>query len=286
MKIPSAKILRRAASLLTFAAALIIYLLTLEPDASLWDCPEYLVTAARLEVGHPPGNPVWTLTARMFSLFGGDDPQAIAICVNASSALFTAGAAALLCSVIFLMLQWLGAYRRCRWLAASVAVAGALTFAWSDSPWFSAVEAEVYAMSLFLTALSIRLMVGYAFIRDAARRGRQLLLIIYLMGLSIGVHQLNLLVIPALALIWLFRRYPGKAGFGRILLTLILSAAAVGAVLLGFMPGVIRLAGSCELFCVNTLGLPYHSGAWIFWIIALLLSIALGLWSGMRARHA
>lgn len=286
MKIPSAKILRRAASLLTFAAALIIYLLTLEPDASLWDCPEYLVTAARLEVGHPPGNPVWTLTARMFSLFGGDDPQAIAICVNASSALFTAGAAALLCSVIFLMLQWLGGYRRCRWLAASVAVAGALTFAWSDSPWFSAVEAEVYAMSLFLTALSIRLMVGYAFIRDTSRRGRQLLLIIYLMGLSIGVHQLNLLVIPALALIWLFRRYPGKAGFGRILLTLILSAAAVGAVLLGFMPGVIRLAGSCELFCVNTLGLPYHSGVWIFWIIALLLSIALGLWSGMRARHA
>ena len=114
MKIPSAKILRRAASLLTFAAALIIYHQTLEPDASLWDCPEYLVTAARLEVGHPPGNPVWTMTARMFSLFGGDDPQAIAICVNASSALFTAGAAALLCSVIFLMLQWLGAHY-CRW---------------------------------------------------------------------------------------------------------------------------------------------------------------------------
>lgn len=306
MKIPSAKGVRRTACLLTFAAALITYLLTLEPDASLWDCPEYLVTAARLEVGHPPGNPVWTLTARMFSLFGGSDPRAIAVCVNASSALFTAGAAALLCSVIFLMLQWLGkstavdksgklnksdiSPRRAtdparRFLMATTAMAGALTFAWSDSPWFSAVEAEVYAMSLFLTALSVRLMIGWAFTRDKARRGRRLLLIVYLMGLSIGVHQLNLLVIPALAMIWLFRRYPTKPGLPRILLTLLLSAAAVGVVLLVFMPGVIWLAGRCELLCVNTLHLPIHSGVWIFWILAILATAGLGFWSGGRKGH-
>lgn len=297
MKIPSGRTLRRIACWLTFCASLLTYLLTLEPDASLWDCPEYLVTAARLEIGHPPGNPLWTLTARVFSLFGGSDPQAIAICVNISSAVFTAGAAAILTSVIFILLHLLPSGRlrdhkrpskhRCEFRSvayAFISAATGLTFAWSDSPWFSAVEAEVYALSLFLTALSVRLMIGWSLIRQPARRGRQLLLIIYLTGLSIGVHQLNLLVIPALALIGLFRHYPHKAGIWRILATLFLSAAAVGAVLLGFMPGVIWLAGKTELFCVNHLKMPIHSGVILFWAIAVSLSILLGLYFNLR-RH-
>lgn len=275
----SARWWRRGASWFTFAAALTVYLLTLEPDASFWDCPEYLVTAARLEIGHPPGNPVWTLTARIFSLFGGDDPQRIAICVNASSAIFTAAAAAILTSVVFIMLRFIGGRRgRGRLLSiAAVAVAAGLTFAWSDSPWFSAVEAEVYAMSLFLTALTVRLMIGWFFTRDPRLRGRRLLLIVYIIGLSIGVHQLNLLVIPALSLIWLFRMRRGKAGFWRIIATLLLSAAAVGVILLGFMPGVIRLAGCMELLCVNSWHMPIHSGVWVFWIGACVLLIAIPL---------
>ena len=264
-----------------FLCALLTYILTLEPDASLWDCPEYLVTATLLEIGHPPGNPLWTLTARIFSLFGGEDPQAVAMCVNLSSAVFTAGAAAILCSVLFLTLRWVGKDRRLirRYpaLVAAVSAAGALTFAWSDSPWFSAVEAEVYAMSLFLTALTVRLMIGWAFIQSPRRRGRQLLLIVYLLGLSIGVHQLNLLVIPALALIWLFREYPRRAGFLRIIGVMAAGAAAVGLILLGFMPGMIKLAGLTELLFVNSLHMPMHSGVWIFWIAAIALFILLGL---------
>lgn len=275
----SARSWRRIACWLTFAASLITYLLTLEPDASLWDCPEYLVTATMMEIGHPPGNPVWSLTARMFSLFGGGDPHRMAVAVNASSAVFTAGAAALLCSVACILFRFVGPRRREYpvWGAPLLAMATGLTFAWLDSPWYSAVEAEVYAMSLFLTALSVRLMVGWAFIRSPRRRARHLLLIIYLTGLSIGVHQLNLLVIPALALIWLFRNRRGKVGGWRILLTIILSGMAVGAILLGFMPGMIRMAAGCELFCVNRLHMPLHSGVWIFWISALIFTALLGL---------
>ncbi|MDE7342478.1 MAG: DUF2723 domain-containing protein, partial [Muribaculaceae bacterium] len=108
----SARSWRRIACWLTFAASLITYLLTLEPDASLWDCPEYLVTATMMEIGHPPGNPVWSLTARMFSLFGGGDPHRMAVAVNASSAVFTAGAAALLCSVACILFRFAAPRRR------------------------------------------------------------------------------------------------------------------------------------------------------------------------------
>lgn len=283
----SARSWRRIACWLTFAASLITYLLTLEPDASLWDCPEYLVTATMMEVGHPPGNPVWSLTARMFSLFGGGDPHRMAVAVNVSSAVFTAGAAALLCSVGCILFRFVTPRRRKYpvWAAPLAAMTTGLAFAWLDSPWYSAVEAEVYAMSLFLTALSVRLMTGWAFTRSPRRRARQLLLIVYLTGLSIGVHQLNLLVIPALALIWLFRRRKGKAGGWRILLTVILSGLAVGAILLGFMPGVIRLAAATELLCVNRFHMPFGSGVWAFWIGATLLSASIALLPVLLRRH-
>ncbi|MDE6010632.1 MAG: DUF2723 domain-containing protein [Muribaculaceae bacterium] len=294
---------RRVATWCTFSVALITYLLTLEPDASFWDCPEYLVTAARLEVGHPPGNPLWTLTARIFSLAGGSDPQYIAVCVNASSAIFTAGAAALLASVMFILLTLLVSPARCRCRSLRAAgavrrrmfpvtavtflsVAAGLTLAWSDSVWFSAVEAEVYAMSLFLTALTVRLMVGYALMRDRRRRARQVLLIVYLTGLSVGVHQLNLLTIPALVLIWLFRRYPyRKPGALRVICMLAGAVAAVGIILLGFMPGVIWFAGKTELFCVNTLGMPLHSGVWICWGLLLAVAIMLPMLPRIVGRH-
>ncbi len=276
---------RRVAVWLAFAGALIAYLLTLEPDASYWDCPEYLVTALRLEVGHPPGNPFWTLTARIFSFFGATDPRHMAVAVNVSSALFTAGAVAILASVIFLLLNFIrfprlspaifpdGRIRKIRTniLCGIISWAGAMTFGWADSPWFSALEAEVYAFSLFLTALVVRLMIGWAFIPTGPRSRRQLLLIVYITGLSIGVHQLNLLVLPALAVIWIFRRRPQKTGWWRILLAFISGCAAVGLILLGMMPGVLKIAGRFELECVNALNWPPHSGVILFWGIAMLI---------------
>ncbi len=273
----SRKRTRHFAVAAAFLASLIAYLLTLEPDASYWDCPEYLVTATRLEIGHPPGNPIWTLTARIFSFFGGSDPQAIAIAVNASSALFTALAVAILASVIFITLCAVrfpgraSSKRTGNILTALCSWSGAMCFGWADSPWFSAVEAEVYAMSLFLTALTVRLMIGWAMMPSGPKARRHLLLIVYLTGLSIGVHQLNLLVIPALALIWLFRRYPERTGAWRITAALLAGAAAVGLILLLMMPGVLKAAAAFELFLVNSLHWPYHSGVWAFWGTALLI---------------
>lgn len=286
---------RRASSWGVFLAALTAYLLTLEPEAAFWDCPEYLVSAIRLEPGHPPGNPVWMLTAKMFallgdliyhlcSLFGTSILQATfeVVAVNASSALFTAGACAMLASSAFILLKlW-----RPRTPVATLtlcSVCAALTFAWSDSPWFSAVEAEVYAMSLFLTALCFRMMLGWAVTPKRSSRPRILLCIAYILGLSIGVHQLNLLVIPALALIWYFKRTPAKSGSPRkravkLTLVLLLSLLAVGVILLLIMPGTIILAGYYELLLTSNIkALPMHSGVWIFWlcILALLFGCAL-----------
>lgn len=269
--------LRRIAFLITLFAVLLTYILTLDPEASLWDCPEYLVTAARLEIGHPPGNPFWMLTARIFSLFGGSDAAAVAVAVNLSSAIFSALAGALLSSILFIGLTLLSPGRRMRPAALIASIAGGTLFGWLDSTWFSAVEAEVYAMSLFLTALSMRLMLGVILTPSPLKRARMILLIIYLTGLSIGVHQLNLLAIPPLTLLWLFGRYRRhrRPGALRISLTLLLSFAAVGAILLGMMPGVIRLAALCELLCVNTLRLPFHSGVILCW--SALMIVAWGL---------
>lgn len=264
--------LRRLSSWLAFAVALLTYILTLEGGASYWDCPEYIVTAWRLEPGHPPGNPFWTLTARMFTILGVSAGNA-ATAVNLSSALFMAGSVGILASTLFYVLRMTLLPGRKVWslrLAALLSLCGALCFGWADSPWYSAVEAEVYAMSLFITVLSVRLMLGWALMRDRVRARRQLLLIVYLTGLSIGVHQLNLLVIPVLVMIWFFRRHPRRAPW-QTALWLFLSFAMVGGILLVMMPGVIWLCEVCEWVSVNELRLPYHSGVII--CMALLMTL-------------
>lgn len=269
---------RIAASLLAFIGSLAAYLLTIEPDASYWDCPEYLTTAIRLEIGHPPGNPTWTLMGRVFSLLGFGNPQWMAIAVNCTSALFTALATGMLAAIIYILLSRIGfpvagkGGRKENLLRFIPAVGGALCFGWADSPWFSAVEAEVYAMSLFLTALCVRIMVAWSEQPSGRRNPRLIMLIVYLTGLSIGVHQLNLLVIPALGLIWLFSRREERVGVWRIIAVLSISCGAVGAILLGMMPGVVEGASALEIYCVNNLKLPLHSGVWSFWGIALLIT--------------
>lgn len=280
----NAKTIRRICSWSVFALALITYCLTLEPGASYWDCPEYIVTAFRLEPGHPPGNPVWSLTARMFSILGGS-PSNAAVAVNLSSALFMAAGSGILCSVIFIIGR-LSLFRNRRrrkdnLILGLISCAGALCFAWADSPWFSAVEAEVYAFSLFLTALCFRLMLAWNIMADRVKARRYLLLIGYLTGLSIGVHQLNLLIIPALALIWIYHRHHRPTPW-RTLLALLISFLIIGAILFIIMPGVPAFASVCELFCVNSLRFPYHSGVILAWII--LLSIAI-LLPSLTQRH-
>lgn len=253
---------------------LISYWLTVAPTVSFWDCPEYVSAAWGLEVGHPPGNPTWMLVERIVTLFA-PSGQYAAIAVNLSSGLFTAFASFFLAKTLFRAGLWVLLKLPRRRMPAPVGAAGAaavaaLSFGWCDSTWFSAVEAEVYAMSIFLTALCVWLMTKWAGTKSRQESWRLLILLAYIFGLSIGVHQLNLLCIPPLAMIWAFRR--GIRSAGRLMLILLLSFIVVACVLLAMMPSTIALAARCELFAVCTLGLPKLSGVVIY---LLLLGISL-----------
>lgn len=268
-----------------FFILLATYWLTVAPTVSFWDCPEYVSAAALLEVGHPPGNPTWMLVERIVTMLA-PGPQYAALAVNLSSGLFTAFAAFFLAKTIFRVALWVLLKLPRRHIPAPLAAAGgaltgALAFGWCDSVWYSAVEAEVYAMSVFMTSLCVWLMAKWAGTRSRGDSWRLLVLIAYIFGLSIGVHQLNLLCIPALAMVWAVRR--GIYSTGRLALIFLLSLAVVGCVLLGMMPSTIALAAEFEVIAVNGLGLPALSGVAIY--VALLgVSLIAAMTAAARAR--
>lgn len=266
----------------SFVLLLVTYWLTVAPTVSFWDCPEYVSAAYLLEVGHPPGNPVWMLVERMVTLLVPGRYAALA--VNLSSGLFTAFAAFFLAKTIFRAGLWvLLKLPECRipapLLAAGGALTGALAFGWCDSVWFSAVEAEVYAMSIFMTSLCVWLMTKWAGNNTRGESWRLLVLIAYLFGLSIGIHQLNLLCIPALAMIWAIRR--GIRSYVRLFFILMLSCVLVGCILMGLMPSTIAMAAKFELFAVNRLNLPALWGV-AGYILLLALSLLLALFAISR----
>lgn len=275
--------LRNASAWLVFACAFITYWLTLDSGVSYWDCPEYVTCASLLEVGHPPGNPAWMLAMRIATL---PFPAHMhAYVVNLCSALFMALAASLLARITYnaLLFASRGHLRKgklspriIKLLAVSCSICCGLCFAWCDSVWFSAVEAEVYAMSAFLSALSIWLMTLWANSRDAARRSRLIILIAYIMGLSIGVHQLNLLCLPVLAIIYVYCKKPVNCPSWKSVVALLLSFIAVAIILVGMMNGVLTWASDFELFAVNTLGMPFFSGVAAY-AVATLLSMVVAL---------
>lgn len=264
---------------ISFLLPLLIYIVTLDPSASWWDCPEYILTAYRLEIGHSPGNPSWSLAANVAAhvgeLFG---KGWIAYAVNLTSALFTSLAILLIYKIALFMVRT--AFRGSRVadpLPASLsALSGALLFAFSDSVWFSAVESEVYALSLLFTAWTLLCMLRFTLSPRSPKGKRHLILTAYLLGLSIGVHELNLLAIPACGLLWLFARRHRPA-VGKAWLTLLLSIALLGAILLVLYPGLPTMAAFTELFAVNTLHLPFHSGAILFLLLLLAVIIILPL---------
>lgn len=256
-----------------FITLLLTYWLTIPPTVSYWDCPEYVTAAWRLEIGHPPGNPMWMLVERVITMLASSGKYA-ALAVNLSSGLFTAFAGMLLARCIFMAMEWIIRKNRVKHpllISSIAAITGSLAFGWCDSAWYSAVEAEVYAMSIFMTALCVWLMIKWGFCTDKAKGARYLVLISYLIGLSIGVHQLNLLVIPALVLIWARKR--GYTGFWGTTAVVIASLATVGIILMGVMPGTVSLAAAIELLCVNSWHLPFLSGIALFIISGALILI-------------
>lgn len=260
-----------------FLILLATYWLTVPPTVSYWDCPEYVAGAWKLEIGHPPGNPTWMLVERVVTMLAPSGKYA-ALLVNLSSGVFMAFAGYFIVRIIFTASSWiLEVLRPKRWqfLSRCVAsVSGSLAFGWCDSAWYSAVEAEVYAMSMFMTALCVWIMVKWAFCHTQPMSTRYLVLLAYLFGLSVGVHQLNLLCIPALAIIWGIKR--GVRKWWKVTLIIFLSLAVVGCILVGVMPSTIALAAKLELFAVNTCHLPFLSGVALY-VILLGISLLVAL---------
>ncbi|MCM1153082.1 MAG: DUF2723 domain-containing protein [Muribaculum sp.] len=267
----------RGGSLLVFLCALVTYWLTVDSSVSFWDCPEYVVTAYRLEIGHSPGNPTWSLAHNVVAHLAASvaGVENVALGINLAAGLFTALAMMLLYQTCFFAIRYVlrGRPESSPLFASIASLGGALSLTWADSPWFSAVEAEVYAMSLFFTALTIKVMIMFCRSADTSRRSRLLILEAFLIGLSIGVHELNLLAIPALILIWIFDRYRHRCAL-KAWAALLLSVAIVASLLLGMYPGITMLAGLFELCAVNSLDLPFNAGVLSYLALLLLLVVA------------
>ena len=262
---------------IVFFIALLTYSLTLEETASFWDPGEFIATAYKLEVPHPPGAPLFLLLGRIFSFFALGDVTKVAYAINMMSALASAFTILFLFWSIVLFGQKLitlskGAIEEKKWLVLSAGIVGSLSYAFSDSFWFSAVEAEVYAMSSLFTAFVFWAILKWDVIKDESRANRWLILIAYVVGLSIGVHLLNLLTVPALALIYYFKTF--KVNQWGIAVTLVASGLVVLLINDLIIPGLPTLAGHFELFFVNTLGLFFGSGAIVFIMLLILFLVA------------
>ena len=266
---------------IVFAIALVTYWLTLEPTASYWDCGEFIIQADKLEVGHPPGNPIFMLTARFFANFA-PSAQSVSLMVNAMSGLLSALTILLLFWTITHLLRRLTVRDGQKdeiSLQQSLAifgggVVGALAYCWSDTFWFSAVEGEVYAFSSFCTALVFWLILKWENRADEPHSDRYLILIAYIIGVSVAVHLLNLLCIPAIVLVFAYRKYPGM-NLVKSLIALAVSFLIIALVLFGLVPGFIKVAQVFELWFVNGFGMSFNSGA----IFYALLTTAVFVWA-------
>ena len=275
------KLVNNLVGWVTFVIAAITYCMTIEPTASFWDCPEFITTGYKLEVGHPPGAPFFMLTANLFSQFT-SDPGQVARMVNTMSALMSAACILFLFwSITHLVKKLVCPDDNEMTLGKLITImgsglVGALAYTWSDTFWFSAVEGEVYAYSSLFTAVVFWLILKWESVANEPHSDRWLILIAYLTGLSIGVHLLNLLCIPAIVLVYYYKKNP-DANLKGSLLALAGSMVLVAAVLYGIVPGVVKVGGWFELLFVNGLGMPFNSGL-IVYIILLAASIIWGVY--------
>ena len=266
-------ILNNSLGWLCFVVAASTYILTLEPTASFWDCPEFITQGYKLEIGHPPGNPIFMLTARFFTNFAAGDITQVAWWVNCMSGLLSAGTILLLFWTITHLVKRLTVKDDATEISPlkmlvifGSGICGALMYAWSDTFWFSAVEGEVYAFSSFCTALVFWLILKWESRADQPHSDKYLILIAYVIGISIAVHLLNLLCIPAIVLVIYYRRWKNTTGTGSCI-ALLISFVIVALILYGLVPGFIEISQYFEVFCVNTLGMSFNMGVLIYAII-------------------
>jgi len=256
----------------SFIIALIVYMVTLEPTASWWDCGEYISTAYKLQVGHPPGAPTFQLIGRFFSMLAFGDTSKVAMMINGMSAFSSALTILFLFWTITLLARKLinaenGYTMNQVFTLFGSAFVGAMAYTFSDSFWFSASEGEVYAMSSTFTAITFWAILKWEVVADEKHSLRWLILIAFLIGLTIGIHLLNLLAIPAITFVYYFRKYkPTRKGMflaGAVAIFILFLLMYV------FIPGIVKLAGSFELFFVNTIGMPFNSGTIIYFAILI-----------------
>ena len=264
---------------LTFFIAAFVYCSTIEPTASFWDCPEFITTGYKLEIGHPPGAPFFMLTANLFSQFA-SDPSQVALMVNTMSALLSATSILFLFWTIThltrkLILKDWSSLTTAKLIAIEASgLVGALIYTFSDTFWFSAVEGEVYAYSSAFTAVVFWLILKWEDHADEPHSDRWLVLIMYMTGLSIGVHLLNLLCVSAIVLVFYYRKFP-NANLKGSLIALLISFVLIAAILYGVVPGIVTVGGWFELFFVNTLGCPFNTGV----IVYIMLLVAAVIWA-------
>ncbi len=271
-----------------FLITTLVYTLTIEPTASFWDCGEIIAAAYKLEVPHPPGAPFFLLLGRMFS-FMAPDAESVAVWINGVSVLSSSFTILFLYWSIVLLARKIGNVKPGEeshlqgGLMIGSGIVGALAYAFSDSFWFSAEEAEVYALSSFFMAIVFWAALKWALIEHKQLENKWLILIAYLVGLSIGVHLLNLLCIPALALIWYFKKHQ-KTNLKGATVAILLGFLIVGAITSGIIPGLPSLAAGFEIYFVNTLGLPFGSGIITFAVITLAALAGGVVYSQLKAR--
>jgi MFS family permease len=271
---------------LVFIVAAFTYLLTIEPSASLWDCGEFIASSFKLQIGHPPGAPLFMIAARFFSLFAGADHSKAAMMINAMSALAS--------SFSILFLFWSISHLAKKIVIKNEeytvngiiiiigsALVGSLAYTFSDTFWFSAVEGEVYASSALFTSVVFWAMLKWENVANEKYANRWIILIAYLMGLSIGVHLLNLLTIPALVLIFYFKKY--EASRWGITKAIIIGIALLGLIFFLILPGILTVASWFELLFVNGFGMPYNSGVFVY-LVLLITAIIWGIRYTVRKR--
>ncbi|WP_430811847.1 MULTISPECIES: glycosyltransferase family 117 protein [unclassified Carboxylicivirga] len=264
---------------LTFFISATVYAMTIEPTASFWDCGEFISTAYKLLVGHPPGAPFFMIVGRFFSLFA-PDPASVAFMINMMSALASAFTIMFLfwtithlAKKVFIIEEEPPIWRT--WAVMGAGLVGALAYTFSDTFWFSAVEGEVYAMSSLFTAVVFWAILKWENVAGKPYANRWLILIAYLMGLSIGVHLLNLLAIPAIVMVYYFKMF--EVNRNNTLKALGISGIILGGILYGIIPGVVKVASWFELAFVNGFGLPFNTGA-IFYMLLLVVALVAGIW--------
>lgn len=271
---------------LVFIVAAVTYCMTIEPTASFWDCPEFITTGFKLEVGHPPGAPFFMLTANLFSQFT-DDVSKVAMMVNLMSAILSA-----LCILfMFWSITCLAKKLICKgvkepdlWQTITImasGIVGALAYTWSDTFWFSAVEGEVYAYSSFCTAVTFWLILRWDEDEASPHSDRWLILITYVIGISVGVHLLNLLCITAIVLVYYFKKFENPTWLGGII-SIAVSGVIIAAVLYGMVPGIVKVGGWFELLFVNSLGCKFNTGL----IVYLVLLVGVIVWGVVESQKA